>query len=131
MLLPYEMIHRSVIPAMRYMIATRLVEECNMNQQQAAQILGITQPAISNYLRRTRAIAINLNDCEEICKSVEEVMELLLEGGPNQSEVTEKIVAICEYLRMELMLCDLHKRFEPSYNTDECSACKTSFSIKK
>tara|TARA_B100001971_G_C17831379_1_gene353945 strand:+ start:124 stop:465 length:342 start_codon:yes stop_codon:yes gene_type:complete len=113
------------------MIATRLVEDCGMNQQHAAQILGVTQAAISNYLRRTRAIAVNLNDCKEICESVDDVTELLLEGGPNQSEVTEKIVAICEYLRMELMLCDLHKRFEPSYNTDECSACKTSFSIKK
>ena len=131
MLLPYEMIHRSVIPAMRYMIATRLVEECNMNQQQAAQILGITQPAISNYLRRTRAISINLNDCEEICKSVEEVIELLLEGGPNQPKVTEKIVYMCDYLRKERMLCDFHKRLEPFFEVNNCHACDEPFIIQK
>ena len=127
MLLPYEMIHRSVIPAMRYMIATRLVEEYNMNQQQAAQILGITQPAISNYLRRTRAIAINLNDCEEICKSVEEVMELLLEGGPDQPKVIEKIVYMCDYLRKERMLCGFHKRLEPFFEVNNCHACDEPF----
>ena len=131
MLLPYEMIHRSVIPTMRYMIATRLVEECNMNQQQAAHILGITQPAISNYLRRTRAISINLNDCEEICKSVEEVIELLLEGGPDQPKVIEKIVYMCDYLRKKRMLCDFHKCLEPLFEINNCHACDGPFIIQK
>ncbi len=131
MLLPYEIIHRSAIPAIRYMIATRLVEDCGMNQQHAADILGVTQAAISNYLRRTRAIAINLNDCKEICAAVEEVTELLLEGGPNQPEVIEKIVYMCDHLRKNKMLCDYHKLFEPSYHTENCHACDKEFIIQK
>lgn len=131
MLLPYEIIHRSAIPAIRYMIAIRLVQDCGMNQQHAANILGVTQAAISNYLRRTRAIAINLNDCEEICVTVEEVTELLLEGGPDQPEVTEKIVYICDYLRKNRMLCDFHKRLEPLYHIEKCHACDKPFIIQK
>ena len=129
MLLPYEIIHRSAIPAIRYMIAIRLVEDCGMNQQQAANVLGVTQAAISNYLRRTRAIAVNLNDNKEICESVEEVTELLLEGGPDQPKVREKIVAMCDYLRREKLLCDFHKRMEPLYNVDDCNGCNKSLII--
>jgi len=130
MLLPQEIIYRSAIPAIRYMIAKRLVEDYGMNQQQAAHILGVTQAAISNYLRRTRAIAINLNDCEEIRVSVEEVTKLLLKGGPDQPEVTEKIVYMCDHLRKNRMLCDFHKRLEPLYKIEKCHACDKPFIIQ-
>lgn len=127
MLLPFEIIHRSVIPTIRYMVAIKLIKEYNMTQNETANILGVTQAAISNYYRRTRAVVIKLNDNKEICKFIDELTELMIKGNSNRPEVIEKIVEICDYLRKEKLLCSFHKQMEPLYNSNECNACKKSY----
>ena len=129
MILPFEIIHRSAVPTIRYMVAIKLINEHRMTQQETADILGLTQAAVSNYLRRTRAVALKLDDCEYVCTSVEELTKLLLNGDPNRPEIVEKIVDICDYLRKKKLLCNFHKYIEPSYNSKECNACQKSFII--
>lgn len=127
MLLPFEIIHRSAVPTIRYLVAIKLIKEYKMTQNEAADILGVTQAAISNYYRRTRAVVIKLNDNKEIAKYVNELTELMLEGKSNRPEVVEKMVEICDYLRKEKLLCHFHKQLEPLYNSDECNACQKPF----
>ncbi len=54
MLLPSEIESRSLIPAVRVMIARKLSSEYDMKEDVIAKILGITQAAVSNYVRGTR-----------------------------------------------------------------------------
>lgn len=49
-----DIIVKEVIPAMRAFIAKKLVEAYGLSQKQAAQKLGTTQPAISQYKRGLR-----------------------------------------------------------------------------
>ena len=129
MLLPFEIIHRSAVPTIRYMVASKLIKEYNMTQNEAANILGVTQAAISNYYRRTRATVINFSDNKDICNFINELTVLLLKGNSNRPEVVEKIVEICDYLRKEKLLCNFHKKMEPLYNSNECNACQNPFII--
>ena len=55
MILPEELASKSVIPAIRALIVKRLVEEHGMTQQEAAKLLGVTQPAVSNTCTRNAA----------------------------------------------------------------------------
>ena len=57
MILPEELASKSVIPAIRALVVKRLVEEHNMTQQEAAKLLGVTQPAVSKYLHEKRGAA--------------------------------------------------------------------------
>ncbi|MEM4400750.1 MAG: helix-turn-helix domain-containing protein, partial [Candidatus Nitrosocaldus sp.] len=57
MLLPSEIESRSLIPAIRAIISRRLVNEYNMKEEDVARLLGITQAAVSNYIRGTRGDA--------------------------------------------------------------------------
>ncbi len=127
MILPYEVIYRSAIPAIRYMVAKNLIREHSFTQKEVADKLGVTQAAISNYLRRTRAVALKFDDNRDICRSVDELTEMLLEGNPNRPEVVEKITDICDYIRKHKLLCNFHKKMEPSFETDDCKACDKPF----
>ncbi len=49
-----DIIIKEVIPAMRAYLAKKLVEGYGLSQKQAAQKLGTTQPAISQYKRGLR-----------------------------------------------------------------------------
>lgn len=129
MILPYEIIHRSVVPAIRYMAAINLIEEHGFTQKEAATRLGVTQAAISNYVRRTRAVAVKIDSNKHIKESVEKLTNLLLDGDINNPEVTETFTEICEYMRKKRLLCNFHKKMEPTYTIDKCHACDKAFQV--
>jgi predicted transcriptional regulator len=54
MLLPSEIESKSLIPAVRAILAKDLVKAKGLKEEEVAKLLGITQAAVSNYLRGTR-----------------------------------------------------------------------------
>ena len=54
MLLPSEIEAKSLIPAIRAILAKKLIIEYKMKEEFVAKVLGVTQAAISNYIRGTR-----------------------------------------------------------------------------
>jgi predicted transcriptional regulator len=128
MILVYEIIHRSVVPAIRYLIADNLVKKHNLTQRDAAIKLGITQAAISNYLRRTRATAINLSEYNGLRSLINELTITVLNNHPNDPEVIIKFTEICEKLRFNKFLCKFHKELDPNYEIRKCYACNKKLS---
>ena len=53
MLLPAEIESKSLIPALRAIIAKDLAKKHNIREDKISQMLGVTQAAISNYIRGT------------------------------------------------------------------------------
>ena len=66
MILPCEVAVKSVIPAIKATLAKQLVEIYQMKQKQAAEILGITQSAVSKYTRNVRGNMIKIEKVEYI-----------------------------------------------------------------
>ena len=54
MLLPAEIESKSLIPALRAILAKDLAKNYNIREDQISQMLGVTQAAISNYIRGIR-----------------------------------------------------------------------------
>ena len=54
MLLPAEIESKSLIPALRAIIAKDLAKKYNIREDKISQMLGVTQAAISNYIRGIR-----------------------------------------------------------------------------
>ena len=55
MLLPAEIESKSLIPALRAIIAKDLAKKHNIREDKISKLLGVTQAAISNYIRGIRA----------------------------------------------------------------------------
>ncbi len=54
MLLPCEVAVKSVIPAIRSAIARELTESYGLKQKDVAELLGVTQTAVSKYTSHCR-----------------------------------------------------------------------------
>jgi predicted transcriptional regulator len=124
MILPEELASKSVIPAIRALVVKRLVEEHGMTQQQAAKLLGVTQPAVSKYLHQKRGAAIRLNGIKEIDQATGEIANMVSSRRVKPLEVMSKIEAACEYVKRNRYMCDLHKRLEPGIDIEACHICE-------
>jgi len=124
MILPEELASKSVIPALRALIVKRLVEDHGMTQQEAAKLLGVTQPAVSKYLHEKRGAAIRLTGIREIDQATTEIAEMVSSQKIQPIEVMSRIEAACEYVRRNRYMCDLHKKLEPGMDIDSCHVCE-------
>ncbi len=50
-----EVVAEDILPAVRSIVAKELSTEYGLNQQEIADKLGLTQPAVSQYLSKSRA----------------------------------------------------------------------------
>ena len=124
MILPEELASKSVIPAIRALIVKRLVEDHGMTQQEAAKLLGVTQPAVSKYLHEKRGTAIRLSGIKQIDQATSEIAEMVTSHKTEPVEVMSKIEAACEYVRRNRYMCDLHKKLEPGMDVESCHICE-------
>ncbi len=124
MILPEELTSKSVIPAIRALIVKRLVEEHGMTQQEAAKVLGVTQPAVSKYLHQKRGAAIRLVGIKEIDQATSEIANMVSSRKVRPLEIMSKIEAACDYVRRNRYMCDLHKKLEPGIDVDSCHVCE-------
>jgi len=124
MILPEELASKSVIPAIRALIVKRLVEDHGMTQQEAAKLLGVTQPAVSKYIHQKRGAAIKLNGIKEIDQATTEIANMVSSQKARPIEVMSKIESACEYVRKNRYMCDLHKKLEPGIDVNSCHICE-------
>ena len=54
MLLPAEIESKTLIPALRAILAKTLAEKHSIREDEISKMLGVTQAAVSNYIRGTR-----------------------------------------------------------------------------
>ncbi|MEM3383395.1 MAG: helix-turn-helix domain-containing protein [Nitrososphaerales archaeon] len=123
MILPYEIVYKTAIPALRAMIARKLMENYGLVQEEVAKKLEITQAAVSYYIKGKRAIMLKLDDVDEIQHMTDEIAHLLFKGEMSRKELRLRITEACDYLRASKLLCEIHKYIEPDVDADDCHAC--------
>ena len=122
MLLPSEIEAKAVIPYLRAIVAKRLMEVYNLNQQQVAAKLGVSQAAISNYMRQTRGKGENWQREREIEMHCDVIASMIADGA-DEIDVMERFNRATEFIRKNRLLCDIHREMEPHYDIDSCHIC--------
>lgn len=123
MLTPYEVAVKSVIPALRRMVAERLIRDHKFTQWRAAMVLGVSQSAISRYDTRNRGVAINLESYEDVVKLVDNLARDIAFGRLTPVSVAKRLDDICEYVLKHGYMCEFHERIDPSISRDKCGVC--------
>ena len=98
---PCEFAVRYVLPAVRFMIAKTLIEKYGFSQSAVAEILGVTQPAVSYYVRSRRGQiwAKKLVRYREVREELERIVKGIVSGD---QDLHFKICPICMGLRDRL-----------------------------
>ncbi|MEM2856319.1 MAG: transcriptional regulator [Candidatus Nitrosocaldaceae archaeon] len=129
MLLPSEIESRSLIPAVRVIIARKLCQEYNMKEDLVAKILGITQASISNYVRGTRGdnqLVNKLMDITEVRRMIEDITEEIAKNNSFRASTMAKYISLFNYIRQSYIICDVHRVLEKDINDDVCKACAST-----
>jgi predicted transcriptional regulator len=108
------------------MIAKELVNTHGLKQAEAAEILGVSQPAISLYYRKMRGKAINLEKEHEVTGLVKDLAALMVKDEISRKEFIQKFCEICRIIRAKGLLCEMHKTLDSSVDIEKCGLCLTS-----
>ena len=122
LIIPCEVASKSVIPALRAMIARELIEDYGMKQEMVAQKLGVTQAAVSKYIHQVRGEAVELESAEEVHKISSEIAQTL-SGEANPLLVSQKFCQACTDIRALGLMCDTCRRVDPSWDVEHCTIC--------
>jgi hypothetical protein len=114
---PCELIGWYLLPSVRAELARELLKS-GLSQKEVSEKLGMTQPAISYYLRRKRGneIKFNKQTNNEIRKLAKSIAR-----GCNTSDQVLKICQICMEIRRGRALCELHMKHDSV--PEKCNVC--------
>jgi len=124
MLMPCEIAVKSVIPAIRAYVAKELTQTHKMKQNDVANVLGITQTAISKYVRDVRGRVIRIDQTEEIRTMMNEIASRVAGEKISGPQLTLRFCEVCKTVRRDGLMCGLCKRFDPTLDIRKCHVCK-------
>jgi predicted transcriptional regulator len=127
MLLPAEIEAKSLIPAIRAILAVKLIREYKMKEELAARALGITQAAVSNYIRGTRGdtdLISKLSSFQEVMRMIDEIAQDLAGNNTYTPFTMSKFLQLCNYMRFTMIICDVHHDIESNIDEQVCEQCK-------
>jgi len=125
MLIPCEVAVKSVVPAVRAVIARELIQSYGMRQNDVANLLGISQAAVSKYTRHVRGRVPEIEGVEEIRPIITKIVDSLANRRTSRYEVVPRFCAVCILIRRKRLMCELCKRSDPSIDIEQCSICQS------
>ena len=127
MLLPSEIEAKSLIPAVRAILAKKLIGEYSLKEGDVAKDLGITQAAVSNYVRGTRGdidLISKLESVREVMRMIDDIAKDLSTNKAYTPSTLAKFVGLCNYMRYTLIICDVHHSIESNIDEQICEQCR-------
>ena len=123
MSMPCEVAVKSLVPAIRALIAKELTQTHKLKQDEAALLLGITQAAVSKYIRQVRGRALNIERIGEARAMTLSMSNSLAKGQISRPELVKKFCLVCRLVRQKGAMCELCKRSYPSLDVKHCLVC--------
>ncbi len=122
MIIPCEVAAKSVIPALRAMVARELMENYGLKQEQVAQKLGVTQAAVSKYRHLVRGEAVELESATEV-QAMSKDLALTLSRSADPLVVSQKFCQACTDIRALGLMCETCRKVDPSWDVEHCTIC--------
>ncbi|AIF70172.1 transcriptional regulator [Palaeococcus pacificus DY20341] len=123
----FEVAAKYVYPSLRRRLVEILYKEHNLTQVQVAELLHITQSAVSRYLRMNRGALIDVEKFEDIDRELRNSAEWIIKEKPNEYKIHAEIVKIALEMLGKGYLCSLHAKIDPELNPAECNICIDTF----
>lgn len=127
MLLPAEIESKTLIPALRAILAKKLAEEHNIREDEISKMLGVTQAAISNYIRGTRGdpkLIEKLAADEQVSIMIKELSERLASDMAYTPSSLARFISLCNYIKSSLLICEIHHNLESNIDEAICKECE-------
>jgi predicted transcriptional regulator len=88
---PCELAVRVVIPSLRALVAKELTRTYSLKQQEIASALGVTQSAVSQYVRSVRGKTLDLDGIAPIDRIVKETAESISKNNVSTAYINSTV----------------------------------------
>lgn len=123
MLLPCEVAVKSVIPAIRSAIARELIQSYGLKQKEVAELLGVTQTAVSKYTSHCRGAIFEVTEVEGVQPVIKKTVLLLANGEIDKYQLAEKLCRVCWIIRQSGLMCILCRVSDSNIDNRQCIVC--------
>ncbi|CAI9831347.1 MAG: transcriptional regulator [Nitrosopumilus sp.] len=128
MLLPAEIESKTLIPALRAIVAKRLAEDHGLREDEISGMLGVTQAAVSNYIRGTRgdpSLIAKLLAEERVSQMIAELCDGLASDRAYTPASLSRFIGLCNYVKSSLLICEIHHGLESDIDEKVCKECES------
>ncbi len=120
---PCELIVWYVIPTIRAELAKEMIK-LGLSQKDVSEKLGITQSAVSQYVKDKRGKGIPVN--KQVRKAIKGLAKDVVDGKASH-DVIPGICAVCAIVKSSGSLCDLHRREDAEL--EGCNICLGNYNL--
>lgn len=127
MLLPAEIESKTLIPALRAILSKKLAEEHQIREDEISKMLGVTQAAVSNYIRGTRGdpkLIEKLVTDKQVSEMIAELCDRLSSDMAYTPSSLAKFISLCNYIKSSLLICEIHHKLESNIDEAICKECE-------
>jgi uncharacterized protein len=127
MLLPAEIESKTLIPALRAILAKKLAEDHKVREDEISKMLGVTQAAISNYIRGTRGdpkLIEKLVSDKQVSEMINELSDRLSSDMAYTPSSLAKFISLCNYIKSSMLICEIHHKLESNIDEAICKECE-------
>jgi len=127
MLLPAEIESKTLIPALRAILSKKLAVDHKIREDEISKMLGVTQAAVSNYIRGTRGdpqLIQKLLSEDQVVKMLNDLTESLASDRAYTPSSLSKFIGLCNFIKSSLLICDIHHNLESDIDEKVCKECE-------
>ena len=118
----FEVASRYVYPALRRRLVEHLREK-GLKQTEIAELLHVTQSAVSRYLNMDRGALIDVSKFREIDENLKNLADEIIKFRPSEYDIHLRLIDITLKMLGKGYVCSFHAKIDPEVNPSECRVC--------
>jgi predicted transcriptional regulator len=116
---------KTVLPAVKAIMARTIVEKHGKTEKQTADLLGLSQSAVSRYVGRERGTnLVSIENTPEVLKLIDEMTQSLIKEPENRVKVLELFCKTCTTIRQLGLMCPKCQAEMPREWAEKCFFCR-------
>lgn len=106
-------------------MARNIVTNHGLNERQTADLLGLSQSAVSRYVGRERGSnLVAIENTPEVLSLIDLMVLSLIKGPDNKRQVLELFCQTCTTIRQKGLMCPACQKEMPPAWSEQCFFCK-------
>ena len=115
---------KDILPSVRVLIARELIGEHGLKKTEVANLMGLTPAAITQYLNTTRGDNTKvIEGSKKILELITDIARDMVHGESPPDMLLLKMCMICQIVRTEGLMCELHMQAMPGLRLVQPCAC--------
>ena len=115
---------KTVLPAVKAVMARSIVQKHGLTEKQTADLLGLSQSAVSRYVSRERGNLLAIENTTEVLTLIDQMVIFLIKEPNNKAEILNLFCQICKAIREKGLMCT-HCQKEMSREwAENCLFCR-------